>query len=300
MKHFLVQFGSGSPGEVLGGETEYKVLQEMNINNPAITYIPFHHLNHQTENDWTKVLQLYQPHTNKKIELLELYNKNQLFYAKEILSNSDIIILGSGICEPWIQILFESGLNKHIYDCFARGISILGYSAGGISLCDSHITTLFFREFFLQFNHIISSGSHSSIQNLMNSVLYEVETEFQEELRELFLRQKPIDPLTHPLSNEVFAVTRMPALGFLATLSVLPHFEQAPHATTQHLWHALNRFSRYTHIGLPNGTSLFHTYSKQCLKNTIAIGHSNNPNIKITKILKRQLIQYNEGEYIDI
>ena len=115
-KNYIIQFGSGKPGEMGTGKTELEVFDLIGLKNPKIGFAPFHHILHHQVNDWSLFLYLVQPITKKKIELFEFHKEKDMKSLKKRISSCDIFILGSGICEPYLEFIFSNRLDKFFMD----------------------------------------------------------------------------------------------------------------------------------------------------------------------------------------
>lgn len=298
-KQFIVQFGSGKPGELGTEETERKVLDKIGIKNPKIGFAPFHHLIDGQINDWTLFEDLVQPLTNKPITLVEFHKEENLEALKKKILDCDIFVLGSGIVEPYLEFIFKNRLDKTFQEFFNQGKSFWGYSAGSISVCAQYIHVVFFREILLHWQAISQGLGQKELAKFKRQLLQEPALG-NEELAQLLNSQDDLDPIKHPASRDVFHISKMRALGFLPHICMLPHYGEAIHAMDEHLQTAAVNFPRYHHYGIPNGVTLFHTFENKQLKESEVVGQNRNPNLKVTRFLPKDQRTFQEGEKIPI
>lgn len=298
-KNYIIQFGSGKPGEMGTGGTELEVFDLIGLKNPKIGFAPFHHILHHQVNDWSLFLDLVQPITKKKIELFEFHKEKDMKSLKKRISSCDIFILGSGICEPYLEFIFSNRLDKFFTDYFRSGKHLIGYSAGSISLSSRYIHVAFFREVLIHWTMLLKADEAQKKQ-FRDGVLEECPSEYKEQLKKVFELTEPNKILAHPIANVEFQTISMKTLEFIPNMVMLPHFNEAIHATEEHLKASVKRYSRYRHFGVPNGAAIFHTFQEAKLIQSEIVGNNPNPKLLVTEFLKKDSRSYKVGEKIEL
>tara|TARA_Y100000589_G_C27091657_1_gene604179 strand:- start:32 stop:949 length:918 start_codon:yes stop_codon:yes gene_type:complete len=298
-KNYIVQFGSGKPGEMGTSSTELEVFDRLGVKNPKIGFAPFHHILHEQVNDWSLFLDLVQPITKKKIELFEFHKEKDMESLKKRISTCDIFVLGSGVCEPYLEFLFSNRLNDFFMNYFRDGNHLLGYSAGSISLTPRYIHVAFFREVLIHWAMLLNA-SEAQRNDFQEGITLECPPEYREQLKKVFELKEPNKIMTHPLANKEFQAISMKALGFIPNMVMLPHFNEAIHATEEHMKAAVRRYSRYRHFGVPNGAAIFHTFQESKLMQTEVVGSNPNPKLLVTEFFKKDSRVYKTGEKIEL
>ena len=298
-KNYIIQFGSGKPGEMGTGNTELEVFDRIGLKNPKIGFAPFHHILHDQVNDWSLFLDLVQPTTKKKIELFEFHKEKDMVSLKNRISSCDIFILGSGVCEPYFEFIFSNGLDSFFKDYFRSGKHLLGYSAGSISLSSRYIHVAFFREVLIHWTMLLQADETQQ-KEFKEGVMEECPSEHKEELTKVLELTQANKILTHPLTHKEFQTVSMRALNFIPNMVMLPHFNEAIHATEEHLKASVKRYSRYRHFGVPNGAAIFHTFQQGKLMQSEVVGSNPNPKLLVTEFLKKDSRTYKLSEKIDL
>jgi hypothetical protein len=299
MTNYIVQFGSGKPGELGTEKTEREVFKRIGIKNPKIGFAPFHHLFHGAANDWTLFQDLVQPLTSEKIQLMEFHEAKDLEALKKQILDCDIFVLGSGVCEPYLEFIFKNRLDTTFREFFKRGKSILGYSAGSIAVCAQYIHVVFFREVLMHWKAISQHLDQKEVDEFKQQMIHEP-TLGSSELAELLDSEDEVDPMDHPLSMDVFHVSKMSSMGFLPHIAMLPHYGEAIHATADHLRSAAINFPRYHHYGIPNGVTLFHTFEDQKLVSSEVVGQNRLPQLKVTRFFPKTTKEFSEGDKLPL
>lgn len=299
MEQFIVQFGSGKPGEMGTGDTERQVLKRIGIENPVIGFAPFHHIMHGIPNDWSLFQELVQPLTSQALRLFEFHKEKDMKLLRDKILECDLFVLGSGVCEPYLDYFFTNKVDEIFKEYFSLGKSFLGYSAGSICLNSNYIHVVFFRELFIHWN-MMQQASKEEREEFKKEVLHECPKEHKNNLKKVLESKENPDLFNHHMVEETFQVTNRKALGFIPKIALLPHFDEAIHATSAHLQAAANRFPNHKHFGVPNGASLFHTFKKGRLVRTEVVGRNNNPKLQVTQFLKKDRVTYKAGEKIDL
>ena len=298
-KQYIVQFGSGKPGELGTEETERKVLERIGIKDPQIGFAPFHHLDEGQVNDWTLFKHLMQPLTSKTITLVEFHKEQDIEVLKKKILSCDIFVLGSGIVEPYLEFIFKNKLHLTFQKYFNQGKSFWGYSAGSISVCAQYIHVVFFREILLHWQAISRGLGQKELAEFKRQLLQEPALG-NEELAQLLNSKEDLDPMKHPASKDVFHISKMGALGFLPHICMLPHYGEAIHAMDEHLQTAAVNFPRYHHYGIPNGVTLFHTFENQRLMDSEVVGKNLNQELKVTRFFPKDKKTFEEGDKIPL
>lgn len=298
-KNYIAQFGSGKPGEMGTSQTEIEVFQKLDIKNPKIGFAPFHHILHDQPNDWRIFLELIQPLTKKKIELFEFHKEKNIDQLKQRITACDVFVLGSGVCEPYLEFIFNNQLHQFFHDYFKQGNHLIGYSAGSICLSSRYIHVAFFREVLIYWSTLLKAPLPQK-EEFKKSILQDCPKDHKETLQQIFEIDSVTDILSHPLCKEEFQAVSMKALEFLPNMVMLPHFNEAVHATDAHLNASVRRFPRYRHFGVPNGSALFHTFSGGKLIKSEVIGQNPNHRLQVTEFLKRDTRSYKQGEIIEL
>ena len=89
----------------------------------------------------------------------------------------------------------------------------------------------------------------------------ECPSEHKEELRKVLELTQANKILTHPLTHKEFQTVSMRALNFIPNMVMLPHFNEAIHATEEHLKASVKRYSRYRHFRSPQRRCYFPYFS---------------------------------------
>jgi hypothetical protein len=298
MTQYIVQFGSGKPGEMGTEATEKMVLEKIGIKNPRIGFAPFHHIQHKLPNDWKLFKKIVQPMTKKPITLIEFHNEKDLDSLKRRILKFDIFVLGSGVCEPYFEFMFKNGLDETFREFFRKGKTLLGYSAGSIAVNAFYVHIVFFREILLHWKSVQSSLSQNEIDEFKTMLLHEPSL-YHSELSEVLEAPDDLDPFKHPLSKKVFQVTSVAGLGFLPHIALLPHYNQAIHATEEHLESAAKNFPSLHHYGVPNGVALFHSFEKGILSRSEVVGQNLDPTLQVTRFWPKDKKIYKEGDVLE-
>ena len=299
MTQYIVQFGSGKPGEMGTEATEKKVFDKIGIKNPSIGFAPFHHLQHKLPNDWKLFKKIVQPLTKKRITLVEFHKEKDLDALKRMILDFDIFVLGSGVCEPYFEFMFKNGLEQTFQEFFRQGKTLVGYSAGSIAVNAFYVHVIFFREILLHWKYFHSSLSQNEIDEFKTMLLHDPGL-YHSELSDILEAPDDLDPMEHPLSKKVFQVNSTAGLGFLPHIALLPHYNQAIHATEEHLESAAKSFPSLHHYGVPNGVALFHSFEKGLLTHSEVVGKNLDPKLRVTRFWPKDKKTYKEGEELEI
>lgn len=297
--HYIVQFGSGKPGEMGTQNTELEVFQKLGIKNPKIGFAPFHHILHDHPNDWKLFKDLIQPITKVEIELFEFHKEKNIEDLKHRISDCDVFVLGSGVCEPYLEYIFKNKLDSFFVDYFRSGKHLLGYSAGSISLSSRYIHVSFFREVLIFWGTLMQAPAQQQ-DEFKKSILEECPEHHRHTLEQLFKLQSLSEIMENPLCDQEFQSVSMQALELIPNMVMLPHYNEAIHATEAHLRASVNRYSRYRHFGIPNGAALFHTFNQGKLLKSEVVGQNPNSKLHVTEFLKKDTRTYKVGEEINL
>ncbi|PCJ18087.1 MAG: hypothetical protein COB02_05870 [Candidatus Cloacimonadota bacterium] len=297
MKHYIIQSGSGKPGEMGTQDTEYKIIEKFDNKSLKIGFAPFHHLDHSQHNDWTIFLDIVQPLTTEKVQLVEFHKEENMELLKKKLLDFDLFVLGSGVCEPYFEFFIKNNVNEIFKEYFALGKSLMGYSAGSIALGEKYIHTMFFKEVFLHWNHVKEHMNDEQLESLKQEMMEDCPTKFSNVLEKTLTRET-IDIKIHTLSPVPYQVTSMDALDFIKGTSMLPHFNEAMHATTTHMLTAAKDYPRIKHYGVPNGAALLHTFEDEKHIQSEIIGASNHPQLLVTEFCQDDQRNFKEGDLI--
>jgi hypothetical protein len=300
MQHYIVQMGSGKPAELGTHQTEFQVFEKLGLKNPQIVFAPFHHLDQNNpENDWELFRAIYTHLTQKPIRLLEFHKEPSIKGLQKILETADLLVLGSGVCEPYLGFLRKNNLDRFIIKLFRqKHISLMGYSAGTISLSHAYIHNLFYEEVFHYWKMAQHSGTpREELDEMFNSMLQDAKPEDRETLRRVLMADA-FDKIPHQFSGKVFQSQKMPALGLIPEQVILPHYSQSPYATAKHLQASARQFPWLKHYGLPNGVAFFHTFEDGGHLSTHVIGKNHDPAIKVTRHFPNRMQTHEENERI--
>ncbi|MCJ8346136.1 peptidase E [bacterium] len=297
MKHYIIQCGSGKPGEMGTQETEFKIIQKIGNPHLKIGFAPFHHLSHEHANDWTIFQDIVQELTSEPIQLIEFHTEKDMELLKQKILSFDLLVLGSGVCEPYFEFFNKNKIDQVFQEYFSLGKHIMGYSAGSIALGEKYIHTMFFQEVFLHWNQVKDHMNDQELQDLKDEMMQDCPDKFKKQLDNT-LQRETIDISIHTLSPVPFQVTSMDALSFVNNSSMLPHFNEAMHATTTHLLTAARDYPTVKHYGVPNGAALFHTFEDQKHIQSEVVGENRHPQLLVTEFVNDDQKNFLEGEVI--
>lgn len=262
----IVQYGSGRPGEEGSDAFERAVFLGLGLQNPSIAFLPFHPLG-PGENDWTRFLDIHRRLTTGAIELIQLVPFQAQPDPRDLekqLSSSRVIVLGSGLVEPYIVSIALSGLDRLFSQLHRSGTVFIGYSAGTLVLGS-------------EFRHYQTGGEILEIlEELLEADLKDMPLEdavqafceafspapSAERLIDLVRRKRDgLDPdESDPFLTEVQAKTYCPGLNMVPGVAAYPHYG-APFQCTLPILQRLHAEHPETlHIGLPNATALISTF----------------------------------------
>src|SRR5262245_47741095 len=263
----IVQFGSGKPGEEGSERFERALFDELDLSDPSIVFIPFHELPSQ-ENDWIRFEAIYRPMTRGSIELLELVPfspQRDLARIERKLREAGVVVLGSGLVEPYMAALVLSGLDRRLESLHHSGTVLVGYSAGTIALG-------------AEFRHYESGGEMLEIfEEVLATELKEMpldeavsvfcsafaQAPAPERLLEMILRRRAEGAQalgSEPFVHELLATSYCPGLGLVPTAAMYPHFGERHQCTLAVLERLSTDHPETLHIGLPNATALVTTF----------------------------------------
>jgi len=300
MQHYIVQMGSGKPAELGTQQTEFQVFEKLGLKNPQIVFAPFHHLDlNNPGNDWELFRAIYTPLTQKPIRLLEFHKEPSIKGLQKVLESADLLVLGSGVCEPYLGFLRKNNLDRFITKLFRqKHICMMGYSAGTISMSHAYIHNLFYEEVFHYWKMAQHSGTpQEELDEMFNSILMDARQEDRETLRKV-LASDAFDKIPHQFQGKVFQSQKMPALALMPEQVILPHYLQSPYAMSRHLKASARQFPWLKHYGLPNGVALFHTFEDGGHVSTHVVGKNPDHNIKLTRHFPDKEITHEDGERI--
>jgi hypothetical protein len=275
IRQFIALFGSGQPGEKGTDAAELHLLSLLENNHLRFGYIPFHILSDGPENDYYKLSAILKKagfHPPLLIEFEQIKSPEEL---AALIDGLDIIVLGSGFCEPYLNLIFYMKLDKVLRSFLDSGGSFIGYSAGSIALSEYYVHVVFFSDLFKNFVYISEQNdspeqSGQYLQALFAMLPQSCREESEQIMQDLLMGKWP----NSPLMNEIFEVFRIPALGFVPGVSVLPHFHEAPYSTIRHIEYAAKTYNDIKHFGLPNGVCLLNSFQKGRLRNSELLGQN--------------------------
>lgn len=297
MKHYVIQSGSGKPGEMGTEQTEAKIIEKIGKKDLKIGFAPFHHLSHEQHNDWTIFQDIVQPLTTEDLTLVEFHKETDMKALREKILKFDLFVLGSGVCEPYFEFFEKNNLHDVFREYFALGKHFMGYSAGSIALGAKYIHTMFFREVFLHWNHVKDHMNDDQLKDLKDEMMADCPNKFKSELDKALTRVT-IDIDVHSLTPVPFQVVGMNALNFVTNTSMLPHFNEAMHATTTHMLTAARDYPKIKHYGVPNGAALFHTFENSTLEKSEIVGSSRRPQLHVTEFVQDDQRTFLENDLI--
>lgn len=300
MRHYIIQMGSGQPGEMGTGETEKRVFQALGLKNARVLFCPFHHLDLKSPtNDWALFQKLCAPMIDGNLELVQFHHENSMRTLREKMESADLIILGSGLCEPYLAFMKQNRLDETLKRAFRRKkISLLGYSAGSIALSHAYTHVLFFEEIFGFYNQALASGATSDqLDEMRMGMLRECSMEDRPVLQKLLATGEPL-PAEHPIARKIFQSRCVPALNLLPEQVVLPHYRQSPYALSRHLENSAKQMPWLKHYGIPNGVALVHTYEDSGHVETRILGQNPLPELTLTRHFPSYTETYQDGQRI--
>lgn len=143
MTSFLCAIGGGEIGrpgkEIETYNLDRQILKLSNIETPRILFIP---AASNDSNSYCEVFKNYfEKNHNCKVDFLFLIKDSpKLDYIRKKCLESDIIYFSGGDSELLIDILNKYKLKQLLKEVIDKGISIIGFSAGGIMLFESGIS----------------------------------------------------------------------------------------------------------------------------------------------------------------
>lgn len=295
-----IQWGSGKPGENGSEQIEQRLFEKLAFRDPKIVFVPFHSLV-GSENDWTRFQRIYQPLTQKKVQLIELDPGKPPREAKRFyhfFEEADLIVLGSGIVEPYMELLHLLHFGKKLLSWQKQGKTLYGYSAGTIALGEAYIHYFLGQE--ILFHLFLAEQNSAEMAQALRAELQEyVDDPTMKEIDLLVaeMKVKGIDiPLEPAFRSKTMGMMKAPTFRLVPKVVVLPHYGEYFLCTEDHLRTMTKRHPNWTHIGIPNGMALIHRIENEILT-TEVFGH--NPRVPVTMIGKEgELLHFKEGDRI--
>ncbi|MEK7484678.1 MAG: Type 1 glutamine amidotransferase-like domain-containing protein [Planctomycetota bacterium] len=297
-----IQWGSGKPGENGSATIERNLFEKLAFRNPQIVFVPFHGIV-GPENDWTRFLQIYQPLTQKKIKLVELNPGRppkdvKKFY--DLFEDADLIVLGSGIVEPYMELLHLLHFGKRLLSWQKQGKILYGYSAGTIALGEIYIHYFLGQEILMHL--FLAEQNSAQMAKALRSELREyVDEETMTEMDTLVqeMKTKGMDiPIRSSFRKKNLGMMKAPTFQLVPKVVVLPHYGEYFLCTEDHLRTMTKRHPQWINIGIPNGMALIHRIENGILT-TEVFGH--NPRVPVTMIGKNsEVLHFRDGEKIPI
>jgi hypothetical protein len=258
----IVQLGAGKPGEESSEAFEQALFQELGLVDPSIAFIPFHHLPHG-ENDWTRFCELYRPLTRGSFELVELVPFQRQPDPKGIrrkLAAADLVVLGSGLVEPYVSAIVETGLDKTLAGVHREGTVLYGYSAGSIALGAEmwwHPTGAELLELLEEVLHTVLADLPLEDGVAAFCGLFEPHLDSRRLHEMLRLRREhgPAALADAPFATEIQATTCTPCLQLVPGLAAYPHFGDHGQTSLEMVRRIQPLRPELVHVGLPNGTA---------------------------------------------
>jgi peptidase E len=259
----IVQFGSGRPGEEDSESFEQELFEELALTEADLVFIPFHELP-SGQNDWTRFKAIYGPLTSGSIELVELAPfapQREVRRIEARLRAARVIVLGSGLVEPYMAALVLSGLDRTLAQLHSAGAVLFGYSAGALALG-------------AEFRHLQTGGELlESLEELLAAELRDTPPEAAAEafcsmfaeappprrLLEMLRRRRLLGPealAAEPFLTEVQARSYCPGLDLVPGVAAYPHFEERHQCSLPILKRLYADHPETRHVGLPNATAL--------------------------------------------
>jgi hypothetical protein len=261
MKQYIVQFGSGKPGEMGTESTELEVFNRLGIQNPNIGFAPFHQLVHDQSNDWTIFRDIAKKKTSIEPQLFELDKGEDIHRLQEQLHHLNIMVLGAGFVEHYVKILNQSGTSGKLHEFFQRGGVLMGYSAGSVTLSSMNVNALSWDRIFSRFQNMIKNKPEQKGQ-IWDTIMGYCRDDNREHVKSLLTDiEKGSNEWHHQsICSEVAKVFMSPALNFVPDTAMYPHYGEHCMGMPYHLQAASLESPEFLHIGLPNGVCLLHEY----------------------------------------
>jgi peptidase E len=302
-----IQWGSGKPGENGSEEHERRLFKSFQaeypqLYDPKILFVPFHHIA-GPENDWVRFLRIYQPLTSQEIQLLQLEPHRppqnlEAFYST--FEEADLIVFGSGVVEPFAQLLLSLQLDKKLSYWQKKGKFIYGYSAGTITIGEKFLHYFLGQEVLMHL-YYAEQQSKETYQTLRKELCEHMDENILLEIDDLMevIRIKGLNhPLESPLYKKSLGHMEAPTFKLLPNYMVLPHYGEYFFCTEDHLRVMTQEHPEWNCIGIPNGMALIHRREKDLIRTRV---FGKNPKVSVTMIDQDgQTIEFEEGDTLPI
>lgn len=279
---YIIQFGSGKPGEMGTEKTEQEVFARLGLKNPLVGFLPFHRLvKEETGNDWRLFRKIMEPLSTVRPLLFELHLRKDIIRLKEKLHRLDVLVLGAGYVEPYLRAIVTNGLLPMIQDFFRQGGVLIGYSAGSCALASVNVNAVSWdRIFDIYTEMVMTKAPRRRIykQMALSLCTSENRNEVQKLLEDIDKGQSEWN--NSLLCREVPQVFFGRALNFVGASALYPHYREHAMGMPWHLEAASRLRTDIKHVGIPNGICLFHTCSDGLIKSSEFIGQHPNTDMK--------------------
>lgn len=259
----VIQFGSGHPGEEGSGRFEAKLFGELDLDDPNVLFLPFHHMPPRA-GDLALFKRIYGAQTRGWIRSFQLLPPRWPQNAAELFSlveDAQVIVLGSGFPEPFIELLRRLGLHERFKTLHARGTHFIGYSAGTLSLSEGYYLPFTGEDLLHQLDLLdqvsIDDEQREDLQRQMASALERPDAKsFIESIRAARMEDEELDEDQREFLAKTLWMEQ--ARGFKLTpgLTVNPHFGETFQYRAVHLEILGELFPDWVHVGVPNGCAL--------------------------------------------
>lgn len=297
-----IQWGSGKPGENGSEVIERRLFEKLMFHNPKIVFAPFHGIVGH-ENDWTRFLNIYQPLTSHPIQLIELNPgkppKNlKKFYAP--FEEADLIVLGSGVVEPYMELLHLLQFGQKLFQWQKSGKVIYGYSAGTIAIGEVYLHYFLGHEVLMHL-FLAEQNSAKMAKALRKELEEHMDAESLEELDSLMIevRKSGLHPsIQSPFCRKPLGLMQAETFCLVPKVVVLPHYGEYFLCTEDHLRTMTEKHPQWKNIGIPNGMALIHRIENDTVT-TEVFGH--NHRIPVTMIGQNgEKLEFREGDQIPL
>ncbi|MBI2565575.1 MAG: hypothetical protein HYV63_00900 [Candidatus Schekmanbacteria bacterium] len=260
----IIQFGSGHPGEDGSAAFEAALLAALEPAVRNVLFFPFHAMPPDS-GDLARFTRIHGARIPGWIRCAQLRPPELPDNLAEILAwlhEADLIVLGSGFPEPYIDVIRRLEQPPDLLrQLHLAGKHFVGYSAGTLAIGEGYFRPFTGRDLLLQLDlldHIsLAQPTRDELEATMRGLLKRDDA--QEFLDALRARLEAEEPLT--AEQDTFLAARHwmeQSAGFRLNPGITgnPHFGGRFHYLECHLRILGELFPDYLHVGLPNACAL--------------------------------------------
>lgn len=226
-------------------------------------FFPFHSMPPES-GDLALFQRIYGPHTKGWIRSVQLHPPKWPSNTAEIfdqLEEADVVVMGSGFPQPFIQLMRRMGLPPRLRSLHRRGTHFLGYSAGSLALGEGYYLPFVGEDLLTQLSlldHISmpEAKRRAAEEDLRRCVPRDDAEEFIDGLRARLEGEQELDDDQKSFLETPLWMERADGFGLTPGLTACPHYGEQFQYRKVHLEHLGRMFPGLLHVGIPNACAL--------------------------------------------